>query len=266
MGQKMEIHGKALKISDNIHHIEPGEQAFMAFATTGMLLAEVAQLLNCNAEVHLGKEEWDEMDAEEKKSWMDTYPRAKQGFILVGFMLYIYNETRRDKRVALLLDDQHLTLEVEEGEFDVYPRNSFKVDQPMRANIPVYPFLINTTFKDSDKAVLYVHVKNNDQVKMSTAIMNFFAEIDKDKSGEITMQEFVNYCKAKNPKAEEPMIKAMFTRLDNDKSGSVTQIEFIEKHEELVKFIQDINLQFEKKMSKFSTLKKKTTDIFSNNP
>jgi hypothetical protein len=268
--KKFEFQGKSVKQSDNIQHIKAKERGYIVFNTTGVVLAEVCQLILVSGEVALSKsglEDFKEGFLESGASEEDLYwyaPRYDEGIVPCCFLVHLYNETRRDKRTASVIEDVVTIEQFEEGTFTVEPEVVHQVHQPTRTKLPVLFYKVSTQFKDSDNAVLYMKViKEPDPGMINLAVKNLFNEIDSDSSGEITRDEFVDYCKGKNPKADETKIKAMFTRLDKDKSGSVTFDEFAAKQDELMKFISMIELKFEKKHNKLSETKKKTGETFA---
>jgi len=122
-------------------------------------------------------------------------------------------------------------------------------------------FKISTFFKNDDHAILFFNISNNNNSRLTAAVLSFLNEMDKDRSGEISKTEFINYCRGKNPKVEIASVEEMFARLDEDNSGIVSLCEFMEKFEEVQKFINRLELKFENKSSKFN-IRKTASNVF----
>jgi len=268
-GGKFEVEGKVERISDNISDLRTGQVGYYAFTTTGVIKAEVRQLIVCNYEAVLTKDYIEEVNSwpAEEQEWIRSLsPKFDQGIGNAAFGIEIYNETRRDKRFAMLHDYYFHLEQVENGEGEFFPTEQnrvFMLSKPQNSNLPVDELKINTFFKNNDKAVLYVNFRNNESVQINTAVFNLFNEIDKDRSGEISKKEFVDYCRSKSPKANVAKIEEMYKRLDDDKSDKVTLCEFVDKFDEVQKFINQIDLKFDNKVNKLSSFKKSASNVFS---
>jgi hypothetical protein len=268
-GAKFEVIGNVEKISDNVHELKPGQQGFYAFSTVGLIKAEVHQFIVCNYEAALSDEnnEYYKAAPEDEKEYMKSRsPNIDKGLGMAAFGIEIYNETRRDKRTASLIDAYFDIEETENGQGEYIPCDEYMVyslSKPQNTNLPVDEFKLNTFFKNADHCLLNITFRNNDSSKVNAAVLGFFNDIDRDHSGEITKAEFVNFCKAKSPKADPLKLEEMYKRLDDDESGFITLPEFVDKFEEVNKFISQLELKYEHKTNKLGQFKKGASNLFN---
>jgi Ca2+-binding EF-hand superfamily protein len=256
------VEGRAVKMTDNLECVKPGEEAHMAFATTGVVKAEVSQLISCYGSLHMTPDEMKAQDFE--AAYIKEIMKDHKGEAPVGFLVQVYNETRMNKRNVFLICDVASVHDFEEGDHEIdADADVFLANHPKRNGLQMWPFKVSTTFKNSDNAVLSIRVANMEGVvKINPQVKTLFRDIDRDGSGEITVQEFVDYCKGKNPKADEKQLREMFTRIDSDGGGKVSLAEFCDKHQEIDKFLQMIELKFEAKSNKLMLTRKKTEEVF----
>jgi hypothetical protein len=277
-GGKFEVKGNLEKMSDNIADVLPGQTSFYAFSTSsGILKAEVRQIIGLEYDAHVPPEEVEFLrsyffslgtsDQEAEAHCKLTYPDLHKGFVKGNAIVEIYNETRRDKRQASLYPHGVPLDMIEEGTGFLDAENSpYLLNKPQCSNLPIYCLKANSFFKDADNSVLILNFRDGGEIKNDAAVVSLFNAIDKDHSGEVSKNEFVDYCRSKSPKTDPASLDEMFKRLDEDGSGVVTLSEFTEKHQEVQKFINELDLKFESKTNRLGQHKKGGSNLFASPP
>jgi hypothetical protein len=269
MGHEYEVAGNVADLSFNLSDLQPGQHGFYAFnikeddedlppaegeaaaAAEPKPKKEIRQLMVANYEAALKPETIEELKQLPEDIRERHFPKLEQGIGAAAFMVEIYNDpVAEHKRIAMLADYYFKVEDIEAGYGDYLPEQEpvYSILKPKYDNLPVDDFSIDTSFKNDDHAVLFINLRNNAN-RINAAVLNFFAAIDKDHSGQISKNEFVDYCRAKNPSAKVEEIGAFFDVIDQDKSSLVTLAEFVAKLDEIVKFINDLQLKFETKMA-----------------
>jgi hypothetical protein len=275
-GGKFEVKGNLEKMSENVADVQPGQTSFYAFSTSsGILKAEVRQIIGIEFDVYIPPEEREEVktgffdgygasDEAALQVFKENFPNLDKGFILSSALLEIYNETRRDKRQASLYEYGASLKTLEDGVGGLAAEDSpYLLNKPQCSNLPLFGLKANSFFKDADNTVLVLNFSDGVELKHSAAVMSLFNAIDKDHSGEVSKNEFVDYCRSKSPKTDPAYLDEMFKRLDEDGSGIVTLGEFTEKFQEVQKFINELGLKFENKTNRLGQHRKGGSNLFA---
>jgi len=264
--EPFQVMGDPVRKEDFPQEISPGEKGFFAFTPQGIIRNEVQHYLIFS------------YDCPPSPEWLETYKNASEedklyvqglhprlltdSILSMTFGICIYMETRSATTRVILHDAMiHIQNLNAAKPVVVMPHMVYSLHKPQVLTLPLDEFLISTSLRKKDPALLDVILVQNPNLEVNAMVKALFLSVDRNHNGEISKTEFIDFIKSKNSKLPQHALDEMFNALDSDASGSIDFSEFLNKQQQIRKFIEELSLEFDPELYKQAQKSGKTSKL-----